>query len=140
MAKTRTEEEKRQWREKMSGLAKRIAGMTPEERGAMARKYPIITCEGRALSFHNNCMLLFQSPVTPTMVAGFRQWKKADRQVRKGEHSIGVIYVPLGEKDKETGLSTPATGEDIRFALVAMFDITQTEPVGQPQQAQTVLA
>jgi hypothetical protein len=49
--------------------------MTDDERAALvAHVGAVVTCEGRALSVHNSCLVLTQFP-TASMVGGFRQWK-----------------------------------------------------------------
>ena len=122
----RTAEEKQEWREKMYKLSGAIAAMDDEKRAAFAAKYDIFTCEGHPLSVHNQCMLIMQTEgiLIPTQVGGFNQWKKAGRQVMKGQHSCGFINVPMMKKQKE--------GEEkakVRFRFVPMFDVTQTEPI-----------
>ena len=59
-------------------------------------------------------------------IGGFQQWRKAGRMVRKGEHSIGSIFVPIGvSRDPEDGQDP----DKVNFRLVPVFDITQTEEV-----------
>ncbi len=122
-----TDDEKKAWRERMRGLVKQVAGMTPEARATMAAKMPIITCEGHALSVFNQCFLMFQSgSATLTVIGGFRQWKKTGRAVKEGSRSIGYIYVPMVPKQngKEEEAGEP---EDVRFRLVPVFDVSQTD-------------
>ena len=55
-------------------------------------------------SWHN-CMLIAMKCPTATHVAGFRQWQKLGRQVRKGEKSIAIVapctYKRKAERDDE---------------------------------------
>jgi len=120
-------------KEKLRGIVKQIAAMTPENRQLLAMKVTgIVTCEGRALSVHNQCMIAFQSPFA-TVIGGFQQWRRIGRQVRKGEHGF-VIWAPAGEgKPVDETLQPPADNgkpERKRFILVTMFDVAQTDEIG----------
>src|SRR5215211_2508729 len=122
-------------RARFTELAKRVAEMTDDERAALvAHVGAVVTCEGRALSVHNSCLVLTQLP-TASMVGGFRQWKAHGRSVRKGEHGL-MIWVPTKAKDAEPTASAtqsatdaPAEGEAKRagFIMGTVFDISQTE-------------
>lgn len=59
----------------------------------------------------------------PQAVAGFHDWRKAGRVVRKGSTGY-LIFRPRMVKDK-------ATGEDTRtgFAITYVFDVADTDPV-----------
>lgn len=103
-------------RERLRALWQKIGAMSEEERQAMAEKMPaVVTCEGHSLSANNTILLCFQIQ-SPSVVGGFKQWQKAGRQVRKGEHALG-IWIP---KDKE------GTDEKL-FFFGSVFDISQTE-------------
>ena len=129
----RTQKEVKEWKEKMTTLAKTIKAMTEVQRLEFAAQSPVFTCEGHVLSTWNQCALIIQGQwdgICPTLVAGFRQWKKAARQVRKGQHACGSIMVPMKGKKAETsdsGDSEKKTG--LRFKWVPMFDVTQTEEI-----------
>lgn len=100
-------------------LARKVAAMTDEERSALL-KMPIRTIEGRPLSATNQMLIMMQSP-RATFVGGFRQWKTAGRQVRKGEHGIGIWFPCTSKKENE---SEP---DDLYFSIGYVFDIEQTE-------------
>src|SRR5262245_12827130 len=86
-------------RERFRALAAQVAAMTDDERAALVMKVgAVVTCEGRALSVHNTCLVLNQLP-TASMVGGFRQWKDHGRSVKKGEHGL-MIWVPTGKGEK----------------------------------------
>src|SRR5438067_10467069 len=97
-------------RERFTALAGRVARMTDEERAALvAHVGAVVTCEGRALSAHNSCLVLTQLP-TASMVGGFRQWQAHGRSVKKGEHGL-MIWVPTTRKtdaEPTTGATQPA--------------------------------
>jgi len=119
-------------REKFRALVKQVAAMSDEERAHLTcRVGAVLTCEGRALSLHNTCLLLMQCP-SVSMVGGFRQWIKAGRVVRKGEHGQ-MIWLPLGagkEADAETGEPGKEAG-DLHFIIGTVFDVSQTQEIGQ---------
>jgi N-terminal domain of anti-restriction factor ArdC len=120
-------------RERFRALAKQVAEMTDDERAALVMKVgAIVTCEGRALSVHNTCLVLNQLP-TASMVGGFRQWKDKGRSVRKGEHGL-MIWIPTskGEKAEEAPAPTPADGAEdapkrAGFVMGTVFDVSQTD-------------
>jgi hypothetical protein len=131
-----TEEQKRaaaERREKFRALAKQVAEMPEEARAALVdRCGAVLTCEGRALSFVNTCLVLTQRP-NASMVGGFGQWMKAGRVVRRGESGLG-IWIPTmkGEKAAEPAptASEAAEGQDgprARFIMGTVFDISQTD-------------
>ena len=116
-------------RSSFKAIAKKVADMPADERAALAARMPVVSVEGRAMSVHNCCMVTMQCP-TATIVGGFRQWLKAGRCVRKGEHGL-TIWFPRIAKD-ETG---EATGAPDGFMLGTVFDVTQTDETAQQQAA-----
>jgi hypothetical protein len=122
-------------KEKLKALCASLRAMPKEQREALAMKCAaVITCEGRALSVHNQCMVAVQNPFA-TVIGGFNQWRKLGRSVRKGEHGL-VIWAPAGESGGDSELQPPADGDGEkekqrkRFLLVTMFDVAQTEEIG----------
>lgn len=70
----------------------------------------LVQCQGRGRAF-------------PAAVAGFHDWRKAGRKVRKGAQGY-FIYAPvMGKKDTETDGDSPR-GFTVRF----VFDVADTEP------------
>ena len=142
----RTDLERQAWRDRMSAIAKQVAGLSDAERAEMASRMLITTCEGHTLSARNNCLLIWQYTAANgigapplTMVGGYRQWGKVGRTVRKGEHACGYILVPIGShKDDETGTGDAPRpdGKQSRslfpFRHVPVFDVTQTEAAYSP--------
>lgn len=131
----RTEEERRAWREKLAALAGKVRAMSEEERGELAATYGTVTAEGRPLSAFNSVFLAMQAGRPLLQVGGFRQWLKAGRAVRRGEHAAGSIWVPAWRgRDGDAGALEDAGDGDggeharRRFLLVPVFDVTQTEP------------
>lgn len=138
-------------RARFTELANQVAALSDDERAALvARVGAVVTCEGRALSVHNSCLVLAQLP-TASMVGGFRQWQAHGRSVRKGERGL-MIWVPTGRKDAAKPAAPDAQpanecqteGDSKRagFVMGTVFDITQTEPTAtrgatQPAEAAT---
>jgi len=121
----RTPEEKTQWRNKMRNLCKEVANLPNEKREQLAAQMHVTTCEGRTLSPFNQVFLMFQCSQPLTIVGGFKQWSKAGRIVKEGQHAAGYIYVPMLSKKDEA----QAVVEDLRFLTVPVFDISQTQEI-----------
>ena len=77
-------------------------------------------------SFSNIMLILSQRP-DASRVAGFKTWQSLGRQVRKGEKGI-AIFAPMKIKPKDQE-GTPKNDEEpqLRFRVVHVFDISQTE-------------
>jgi len=115
-------------RAKLREICRQIKAMDDGERARLASRTQARNIEGLTLSPHNQCMLAFQKPDV-TIVGGFRQWKRAGRTVKKGEHGLG-IWIPrfVGEKKEDGDTETePGTLEGFLFGTV--FDVSQTEEV-----------
>jgi hypothetical protein len=117
-------------RAKMREIAQKISKMTDVERTALVSDWPT-TIEGRQLSMHNACMIAYQGGAT--VVGGFWQWKAAGRKVKKGGTGL-AIWAPAGERkgesveEIETGeANADGSKKRMRFLLVTVFDISQTE-------------
>ena len=87
----------------------------------------------RRFSFHNNMMIFSQKPQA-TLCKGFKQWKKLNRFVKKGEKGIAIFF-PTFRNYKE---EDPDTGEEIEktatlFYVGYVFDISQTEGEDIPE-------
>ena len=132
----RTDAEKAAFRLRMKDFSRRVKAMTPDEREALADRLGIVTCEGHPLSPCNMAMLYYQTApgeATPTVVAGYRQWTRAGRNVVKGQHARGYIWVPTGRRQDTDGEDDAP--DSTRFVLVPMFDVTQTAELGEPVPA-----
>ena len=118
-------------RDKFRALAKKLSAMpAAADRAALAAKLPVImTIEGRALSPFNMCLIAAQFSGA-TIVGGFRQWKRAGRAVRKGEHGLS-LWCPF--RAKADGVDAEG---DVRFGMGTVFDVSQTEEL----QAQAAAA
>jgi len=141
--KTKLKQEKK---EKIIRIRKTLFEMSEEQRNQIAEKYGIVTVEGHLLTPHNQCFLVAQlalldasrsgSELNFTVVGGFRQWRKAGRSVRKGEHGF-LIFVPSKQKEETENQidNFIADDEDVKFYTATVFDISQTELINQQEIA-----
>src|SRR6185503_17420710 len=115
-------------RARFKALVKQVADMSAVQKAELARRHGARKLNGGEFSLCNQMLLALQLP-NATLVAGFRQWIKAGRCVRKGEHGAS-IWVPIGGRKvvDETGTLTTDTGGDKPgFIAGSVFDIAQTD-------------
>ncbi len=93
------------------------------KRTAIYESMPVMNPEGRHLSEPNTVFLAFQSQMKFTVVAGFRQWLKHGRCVKKGEHGNFIFIPAMLKTKKEDGTSQE---ELDKFLVARVFDISQT--------------
>ena len=74
----------------------------------------------------NNCMLIAVQMPEATHVAGFRNWLKLGRHVRKGEKGI-AIFAPLHFRKESDDPDEEAVNGISGFKVVHVFDVSQTE-------------
>ena len=110
-------------------LVTTIAAMSQEQRQEIvSRAGAVVTCEGHALSFFNTCLLIHQRE-NVSVVGGYRQWKRAGRHVKPGEHGM-QIWIPIkGRKDETPSVEELEADEDEKpaFIMGTVFDISQTD-------------
>ena len=123
-----TTQEKQDRKQKLVELAKHIRAMSEDEREGMLQRFgAVFTAEGRPLSLYNSCFVLSQTKKATPQVGGFRQWQKAGRIVRKGQHACAMIYVPcMGKKSKEEK-AKDESNDPAYFRLVPVFSVDQTD-------------
>jgi antirestriction protein ArdC len=87
-------------------------------------------------SFRNLLMIQLQNP-DATRVAGFHDWLKLGRHVRKGERGLAILApMKYAKLDADTG----ETQNGIRgFRTVYVFDIAQTEGTPLPELPQITI-
>ena len=134
-----TQEQKEQYRkekkEKIIRIRKTLSEMTEKQRQAIADKFGIVTVEGHSLTAHNQCFLVAQSELNFSIVGGYKQWQKAGRSVRKGEHGF-YIFVPSKTKEEsENSAEVSADDETPFFFTAVVFDISQTEAIAKSEAA-----
>jgi antirestriction protein ArdC len=94
---------------------------------------------GSRYSLGNTLLIAMQRP-DATSVAGYGAWRKAGRQVRKGEHGIAILAPLVRRRADDNDTTTGDTdgrgrGGVFGFKSVAVFDISQTD--GPPIPAAT---
>ena len=110
--------------------------MTKRERDDLSI-LSVINPEGHILSTMNTILINLQRPGS-TIVAGYRQWRKYNRHVLKGELGIS-IWVPTNAP-KEDDEEIP---DRIQFSLTVVFDVAQTEECskkGLPSDSNSLLS
>ncbi len=91
----------------------------------------------RAYSISNLFLIMAQRP-DATRVAGFHTWKSMGRTVKRGEKGI-FIFAPIRFKSKpqdEKSEQDDDAAPVLRFRIVHVFDISQTEGKALPEFAQ----
>jgi hypothetical protein len=71
-------------------------------------------------SFRNVCLILSQNS-DAIECAGFNDWKKVGRSVKKGEKGLAIL-VPMSRKNDEGD-------DDLWFTWRYVFDMSQTEAI-----------
>src|SRR3954467_5004513 len=83
-------------------------------------------------SWHNQMLIWRQHP-DASYVAGFNNWLRFGRYVRKGEKGIAIL-APMFFKDKrQSGDGADAQVQRIWFKVVYVFDISQTDGTPLPE-------
>ena len=110
-------------KERIRNLIKQLAAFPEEQREVLSLKLGIRNPEGHQLTARNQCLIYFQNmeDIPISVVAGYRQWQKYQRQVKKGSHGF-LIAVPSGNKNK-----SDEEDQEIYFLYKTVFDISQTE-------------
>jgi hypothetical protein len=111
-----------------------LASLNAAERQAIIDRVGgrIPTIEGHLTSPYNTCALITQN-ANVTVVGGYQQWLRAGRQVRKGEQALYLFVPTTPIKKQEAGSasveSQTLNAGGVRFRMVPVFDIAQTEEV-----------
>jgi len=90
-----------------------------------------------AYSVRNIFLILSQKP-DATHVAGFRTWRSLGRHVKKGEMGIAILAPMLVRKaghDREASDGDEDPERILRFRVVHVFDVSQTEGEPLPEPA-----
>lgn len=110
-------------RQRIKALSKTIAAMSESDRLNLAMRINIMTCEGHPLSPFNACLMISQKS-DATLVGGFQQWRRVGRKVMKGAHGL-ALWIPKKPREQEDSEEP----NEMRFLLVTVFDVSQTEVV-----------
>jgi hypothetical protein len=115
-------------RDRARELARQIASMSDADRAELAMRAPVLSVEGRPLSFKNSALVAMQKP-DATIVGGFKQWIGAGRIVRRGESAI-YIWIPstraVSVDTGDAGEAGGAAETETRFFMAPVFDVSQT--------------
>lgn len=116
--------------ESLDALAKQL------ESGNSAQMTAYLAAMGRFHSYSiNNLFLIFAQKPDATHVAGFHTWRSMNRVVKRGEKGI-AIFAPMKIRPKEPEDSEADESSPIlRFRVVYVFDISQTEGDPLPEFA-----
>ena len=102
-----------------------VNGRDPQ---AIAAEYPTLIARFSV----RNVMLILAQRGDATECAGFHEWRKVGRSVRKGAKGIAIL-VPMGTVTDEDGDTRP------RFSYRYVFDIADTEPLTVDAPAELAL-
>jgi hypothetical protein len=72
-----------------------------------------------------NCYAILSQDPNATNCAGFHEWRKTGRIVRKGSKGLAIL-VPMGMMADAEG-----TSERMRFSWRYVFDVTSTDPIAE---------
>ncbi len=113
---------------------------------AQGKSESLVTYLSAMAQFHNysfrNSLLIFKQRETATRVAGFRQWQKLGRTVKKGEKGIGILAPLVYKQSKDdqpkkaakAATDVKSSEKEIRgFRIVHVFDVAQTEGESLPE-------
>ena len=91
-------------------------------------------------SFSNVLLIATQFP-SATRVAGYSNWKKMGRYVRKGEKAISILAPIIYKQDNANNysLETETRNKLYGFKTVGVFDISQTEGTEVPLPCQNLI-
>lgn len=91
----------------------------------------------RQYSLRNTILIVSQKP-DASLVAGYREWQRRDRQVKRGERSLKILApVLVNRKPEDPEYRVDAKGRPnkkvVGFRFVSVFDVSQTD--GEPLPA-----
>lgn len=112
----RTKEDRAAFHATLRGMAERAEAEHPGEVAALA------AILGN-YSMRNAALVWSQCP-DASAVAGFHDWRKAGRVVRKGEKGIAIL-APMARKREDGSEGSELAG----FRVVYVFDVSQTDPI-----------
>ncbi|MHB8132897.1 MAG: ArdC-like ssDNA-binding domain-containing protein [Anaerolineaceae bacterium] len=112
---------------KITNFVKDLAKETDEARISQTMQNYLQFCASFYNYSLNNQFLIFLFRSNATLVAGYHDWLKKHRYVKKGERGIPILApIPMTEED-DNGKKVV---KQMRFKTVYVFDIAQTE--GEP--------
>ena len=118
-----TKEQRDQRRAELKEIADRYTAGTDE--ATLTATHPTLI---NRFSFRNVCLILGQRP-DALECAGFHDWAKVGRSVKKGAKGIAIL-VPMTRKDEDS-----EKDPGMWFTWRYVFDISDTEAVEKEQAA-----
>jgi len=124
--------------DKINMYVQDLANATDEKAmTAEIKRYLTFFAGFRGHSFYNTLLIWIQKP-DAKKVAGFRQWEKKFRRVKKGAKGI-MIFAPVMSKTAKDDTQVNDTqldnevkkGMPVRFMPVYVFDISDTEAIDE---------
>ena len=113
-------------KERVDELRAYLKSLTEDQRKEIADNLGYHNIEGHIFSGRNQVLLSFQTMGDNSVqgtFGGFKQWIKAGRFVRKGEHGHLIMFPSSQKIEKENG----EADELKRFYFASVFDISQTD-------------
>ena len=117
-------------KQKIKAIYQSVKDLTQDQKDQLMMQLNIKNPEGHYLS-GRNCILLerqaaiYNPNITFSVVGGFNQWQKHNRQVKKGESGF-YIAIPSKKENQQS-----ENNDEVFFFFKAVFDISQTEPIHQ---------
>jgi hypothetical protein len=118
---------------KIKELRTKLSSLNESQRNEIIKHGIVTNIDGHILSLHNTLLVHLQSSdFIPSVVAGFNQWIKQGKAVKRGQHGI-MIFFPVGNKNDDNEVISPTN-----FYTATVFDISQvmdigTQPIKQPE-------
>jgi hypothetical protein len=98
--------------------------------GEQWQRYLSVQARFHSYSFWNTVAILRARP-DASRLAGFQHWRRLGRQVRKGEHGIGILAPIMRTVDQvephDAGRTAKGTRRCVGFKVVYVFDVAQTD-------------
>jgi antirestriction protein ArdC len=134
MSKQYTAAQRQAWdaerRDKLAALADKLkAGVKSFSDSDLFKSYLRAAAQFHTYSA-NNQMLIWLQRRDATRVAGFETWKKLGRTVRKGEKGIAILAPSPFTVRETTEAGDEVEKRFLRFRVVYVFDVSQTD--GEP--------
>jgi len=100
--------------------------LTPDQISELSGSMPVHNPSGHQISDYNTAFLKFQdAEMNYTVIAGYKQWQKFGRGVRKGSKGHWIFIPAMKKVTSEDGSSSKSEEFD-RFLMAKVFDVTQT--------------
>lgn len=134
----RAAEKRRQAKSLIDEALDNLAGALEQGKSQSLATYLAAMAKFHRYSFGNILLIASQRP-DASRVAGYRTWQQLGRQVKHGEKGI-LIFAPMYLRNRADDPSPDSLdGDDpdklLRFRVVHVFDVSQTEGEALPEHA-----